>query len=134
MSTNPYLQHNPNEGNDMKSTNQLGGGYPSLSQPGQNDVSNQNIVYGQPMYQGQQPGYQNNQPYPPQYPNQNVITVNVGRQTGGVFPNCYICKKNTQTILRHKSGGLVWIMALVFCFFTGCLCFIPFFIDQWKDK
>lgn len=142
MNTNPYLNSNPNEGSDQKGANH-GGEYPRLSQPEQHNLSNQNLAYGQPVYQGQpayqgqQPYYPNNQTYPPQYqvqPQNQLISISVGGRQNVNYANCPICKKATQTIMRYQSGGLVWIMALVFCFFTGCLCFIPFFIDQWKNK
>lgn len=120
--SNPY--YDPNQRTSE------GAGYPSLQPPQQ---GNQNVVVGQPVYQGQPPTYV--QPYPVQ---PTVINVN-NPMGGGVvgfasFPRCNVCGKNTQTVLTYRSGGMVWIMALIFCLFTGCLCFIPFFIDQWKDK
>ena len=98
-------------------------------------MANQNqVVQGQPIYQGQPPAMY--QQYPPVYQPATVITLNAPPMYQGavVFPNCAICRQKTGTTVMQKYGGLVWIMALVFCFFTGCLCFIPFLIDQWKDK
>lgn len=105
-------------------------------------------MYGQPVYGQPQPSYPTgqvqpqfqNSPQPPIQANttQLVIpahpTIGGGIQAAVVFPYCPTCKKNTKTVINPRSAGLVWAMALVFCVFTGCLCFIPFFIEQWKDK
>jgi hypothetical protein len=125
--------------------------YPNVAQGNQNNVVYGQPVYGQPVYNQPQPVYVNangqvqpqfqNQPYPPTYVNTTQVVVPIptrivggGIQTAIVFQYCAVCKKNTTTQVNYRSAGLVWIMALVFCLFTGCLCFIPFFIDQWKDK
>lgn len=136
---NPYYHQNSISSNDLQPN------YPNI---GQGQGNENNVVYGQPVYGQPQPVYLNgqvqpqfqNQPYPPVYANRTQVVVPVPTAIGGglqraiVFPYCALCKKNTNTQVNYRSAGLVWIMALVFCFFTGCLCFIPFFIDQWKDK
>jgi hypothetical protein len=96
------------------------------------DPQSNNIVYGQPVYQGQPPGTTTYQIQPPAVIAVNVPGLYVQNPT---FPNCIVCNKTTgTTLIPRYNGSLMWIMVAVFFFFTGCLCFIPCCIDQWKDK
>lgn len=134
---NPYTLNSLEEKNiepvypniqPINQNNNVAYGQPVYGQP----VYGQPVYSAQPAYPGQAPQFQN-QPYAP---GNQVVVIN---KIGGIrnyitFPFCPVCQKQTNTTIRHSYGGLVWLMALVFCLFTGYLCFIPFFVDQWKDK
>ena len=96
---------------------------------------------------GQQPYYETSQQpmnngYPPP-PKQTHVQANhyvggVNIQIGGHQPidvrRCHICNRETGTVIEYKFGSLVWIACLVLFLISICLFWIPFCIDDWKDK
>ncbi len=80
------------------------------------------------------PSYGNQQAYivpPPP----NVVVVN--QQTFANGPGfCSVCNKQTSIRTEYKNGTLVWLLCVGLCLIgcsLGC-CFIPFCIDDLKDR
>lgn len=114
---NPYLNKQPRQSKD-ETFNDL------------HTEANQAVFQGQPIYAGQPPGQFAGQ-YPPPYAHGPVVIVvqNNKNQTP-----CLNCKRPTNSIIQYRNGWFVWLMALIICLFTGCLCFIAFLIQDWKEK
>lgn len=101
-----------------------------------------NVYQGQPQY-GQPPGggiqinvNKNGPPPPPQRGRGHhlgALHINVLDYPIDV-KKCSRCMRDTDTYCRYKYGSLVWIMCLVFFCFSVCLFWVPFCIDEWKDK
>ena len=99
------------------------------------------MSYQQPGYnQGYPPppppnygaGYQNPQ-YPPGYqqpPQQTIVVVNNTENK----EKCMYCQSTAGFVYQNRIGGtaIIWCVCL-FCF-TGVLCFLPFIMDDCKDK
>lgn len=90
----------------------------------------------QPM--GQQPNNINiniNQRNRPPPPPGGGLRVNI---SFGDYPidvrRCSRCGTDTDTEMSYKLGSLIWIMCIVLFCFSVCLFWVPFCIDDWKDK
>ena len=50
-----------------------------------------------------------------------------------VATTCPQCRNSIQTGTRYEIGTMTWLACIGLWFFTGCLCFIPFFMNGLKD-
>ena len=137
-----YGQQSPGYGQQSPGYGQQSPGYgqpygnPNMN-PNMNSNMNPNINQGPqfgtpppPNYGGVQPSH----PYgnqPPMQPQTNVIVVNNGNTGPGY---CNVCARGTGTMVDYQVGGKTWgICLLLFCF-TGVCCWIPFCVDDCKDR
>lgn len=109
--SNPYYLNDPQ-------------GYPSKGQQPYYETSNQQMNIG-------------HQPPPP---NRNHVkgahiglNIQIGQQPINVR-RCQICNRETGTYIDYRFGSLVWMACLVLFLVSICLFWIPFCIDDWKDK
>ena len=98
----------------------------------------QQQAYQQPM--NQQPNNINininhrNVPPPPP-PSGGGLRVNISFGDAPIdVRRCSRCCSETGTIVNYKYGSLIWIMCIVLFCFSVCLFWVPFCIDDWKDK
>lgn len=93
--------------------------YPNTN-PNQGYSNNRlyNEPYGQPNYYGQ--------PQPPL----NHGHSNQPNLQGGQY--CPVCNMNTNSYVKRAPGNITWIWCIILLFFTGFLCWVPFFCDSCK--
>lgn len=106
---NPYMQQNPQPTNVQQSRI----GYP----PAYNNINPPPYYNGPPIYQP-----------PPQ--SNPVYVINVG---GNSAPVCNLCHKSASSINRKRCGCAVITWCVCLLLFTGCLCWIPFVMDECYD-
>jgi hypothetical protein len=96
------------------------------------------------------PDYNNNQnQYPPLDSGTNLnnnntngmpqnkgspVYVEKGHNVSQGRSTCQHCNRETATLVRTKNGSFVWLMCLLFFLLTCCLFFVPFLVEDWKDK
>lgn len=80
-----------------------------------------------------------NTQYPPPQPKLNPTLVGavglmIDLNDKTINPRCNQCGCDTQTRVNKKNGKLVWLACIVLFLVSICLFWIPFCIDDWKDK
>ena len=122
----------PDHQHNQVSANQLGG-YPPNSGPtnyGQQPLANVYINTNQPNT--------NKAPPPPPKTGFTVNKIGLKVEVGKNHPiDVRRCPREgieTATYIKYKYGKLIWLSCVVFFFFSVCLFWVPFCIDDWKDK
>ena len=77
----------------------------------------------------------NHRNVPPPPPSSGGLRVNIAFGEAPIdVRRCNRCCSDTGTIVNYKYGSLIWIMCIVLFCFSVCLFWVPFCIDDWKDK
>ena len=109
----------------------------NLTNPYYATDAQQQQAYNQPPT-GQQPNNINiniNHRNVPPPPPSGGLRVNISFGDAPIdVRRCARCCSETGTIVNYKYGSLIWIMCIVLFCFSVCLFWVPFCIDDWKDK